>query len=424
MATFDTVINQRAALKELYDNPTEYMQDLVYKENPFLALVPKDENSMGGKYLPVPVESGNPMGRSHSFATAQSNQTETKSESFFVYRVKDHQLVTIDNELLEATKHDADAFITEAKFSVDAGIRNITNNVAFELFGSGTASRGVIGTYSKVGAVVTIVLADPSSITSFERGMVLTAATSDGGAPSTDFITITNIARISGTIVGNASTGGGALSAAWAIASFLAVQGDVPASGVTSIADALGLAGLSAWLPKSSPSLTDNFWGVNRSADETRLAGIRYDGSALPIEEALTNALALMNREGARPDTIIMSFASYASLQNSLGAKVQYVDMHHDEVEVSFRGISFQSAYGVLNVIADRSCQGKTAYILTMDTWKLRSTNKVPHIKTYGMEGLEGLRVGNADALEVRIGYYGNLVCRAPGRNAVVSLSA
>ena len=27
------------------------------------------------------------------------------------------------------------------------------------------------------------------------------------------------------------------------------------------------------------------------------------------------------------------------------------------------------------------------------------------------MEGLEGLRVGNADALEIRIGYYGEQNC-------------
>jgi hypothetical protein len=61
---------------------------------------------------------------------------------------------------------------------------------------------------------------------------------------------------------------------------------------------------------------------------------------------------------------------------------------------------------------------------LTMATWKLRSLGKVPHILTYGMEGLEGLRVGNADALEIRIGYYGNLICSAPGFNCVVALSA
>jgi hypothetical protein len=58
-----------------------------------------------------------------------------------------------------------------------------------------------------------------------------------------------------------------------------------------------------------------------------------------------------------------------------------------------------------------------------MDCWKLRSLGKAPHILTYGMEGLEGLRVGNADALEIRIGLYGNLICNAPGFNANVKVS-
>jgi hypothetical protein len=39
--------NQIAALKELYTDDKEYLKDLVYKENPFLALVPKDESVDG-----------------------------------------------------------------------------------------------------------------------------------------------------------------------------------------------------------------------------------------------------------------------------------------------------------------------------------------------------------------------------------------
>mgnify|MGYP003337934914 CR=1 FL=1 len=53
----------------------------------------------------------------------------------------------------------------------------------------------------------------------------------------------------------------------------------------------------------------------------------------------------------------------------------------------------------------------------------IRSLGKAPHVLTYGMEGLQGIRVGTADALEIRIGYYGNLVCNAPGWNCVVQLS-
>src|ERR1700709_2707213 len=89
--------NQIAALKELYTDSKEYMKDLVYKENPFLALIPKDESEDGfaGKYLPVPLEYGTPQGRSHSFANAQNQQTATALVSFFVSVVQDYQLVTI-----------------------------------------------------------------------------------------------------------------------------------------------------------------------------------------------------------------------------------------------------------------------------------------------------------------------------------------
>jgi hypothetical protein len=43
-ATYASSANQIAILKELYTDDKDYMKDLVYKENPFLALVPKNES--------------------------------------------------------------------------------------------------------------------------------------------------------------------------------------------------------------------------------------------------------------------------------------------------------------------------------------------------------------------------------------------
>lgn len=427
-AVYANSTNQVAALKELYSDDKEYMKDLVYKENPFFALVPKNESPDGfaGKYIPVPLEYGTPQGRSHTFSNAQSQQTATSLASFFVYVIEDYQLVTITNLLMEQTKSNAGAFVDAAKLQIDGGIRNLTNNIAFELFGSGTATRGQLSGsgYSKSGSTVTLTLLNSAQIVNFEVGMTLVASATDGGAPSTDSVAVTAVNRVSGVITGTASTGSGALSSNWANSAYLSVMGDLPSGGASSTSSYEALSGLSAWLPKTAPTSGDSFWGVDRSADPTRLAGCRYDASSQTIEEGLTNALAFLNREGGRPDICIMDFASYAALVNSLGAKVQYVQVKHDEVEVAFEGITFQSAYGRVTVLADRSCPPTTAYLLQMNTWKLRSLGKVPHILTYGMEGLEGLRVGTADALEIRIGYYGNLICSAPGFNCVVTLSS
>ena len=425
-AVFANSSNQIAALKELYTDDKEYMKDLVYKENPFLALVPKNESPDGfaGKYIPVPLEYGVPQGRSHTFTNAQGNQTATQLASFFVYVIQDYQLVTITNLLMEQTKTNAGAFVDGAKLQMDGGFRNATNNIAFELFSDGTGARALVASATNPSGTTYIITIDNvNKIVFFEVGMTLVNFTVSGGTitvGSTSTGLITKVDRANGlvTIVATASDAG------WStINTSIAVQGDV-VSGAFSQGAALALSGLAAWIPKATPTAGENFWGVDRSVDPTRLAGLRYDARSFTIEEGLTNALAFLNREGGKPDLCIMDFASYAALVNSLGAKVQYVQVNHDEVEVAFEGITFQSAYGRVTILADRNCPPQTAYLLTMNTWKLRSLGKVPHILTYGMEGLEGLRVGNADALEIRIGYYGNLVCAAPGWNCVVSLSA
>lgn len=393
--------------------------------------MPKDESPDGfaGKYIPVPLEYGAPQGRAHTFSNAQSQQTPTSLVSYFVFVISDYQLVTITNLLMEQTKTNAGAFVDAAKLQMDGGFRNITNNIAFELFGSGTATRGsTTAASTQVGVTVggtTLPLSNAQLIVAFEVGMLLVASATDGGAPSTDTVLITGVNRATGVVTGTASAA--TLSANWAIGTgtaYLTISGDLPAAGATNTGSYLAMSGLAAWIPVTSPASNDSFWGVNRSADPTRLAGLRYSATSFTIEEGITNALAFANREGAKPDLIVMDFASYAALVNSLGAKVQYVQVNHDEVEVAFEGITFQSAYGRVTILADRSCPPQTAYALTMNTWKLRSLGKVPHILTYGMEGLEGLRVGNADALEIRIGYYGNLICSAPGWNMVIQLSA
>jgi len=331
---------------------------------------------------------------------------------------------------MEQTKSNAGAFVDAAKLQMDGGFRNITNNIAFELFSDGTSTRGLSSSASTqagltVGGTV-LPLTNAQQIVSFEVGMLLSASSTAGGVPSTDTVLVTSVDRAAGIVKGTASAS--SLSANWAIgtgSAYLSVTGDIPSTGATSTASYQALTGFAAWIPSVATGVAtnDNFWGVNRSQDPTRMAGLRYDASSYTIEEGMTNALAFGNREGAKFDLAIMDFASYSALVNALGAKVQYVQVKHDEVEVAFEGITFQSAYGRVTVLADRSCPPVTCFLLQMDTWKLKSLGKIPHILTYGMEGLEGLRVGTADALEIRIGYYGNLICRAPGWNMNVTLS-
>lgn len=441
--SYATSASSIAVLKELYVDNSDFVKDLVYAKNPSFALIPKNEatDGLAGKYIPVPIQFADPQGRSHTFANAQNNQTPNQYDSFFVYIIQDYQLVTITNLLIEQTRSNAGAFVDEMKREMDGGIKNLSNNMAFEQFGSGTATRGFIGS-----TITSTTLPDGTSgykftlqniqnVVQFEVGMTIQASLTDGGAiiPTgtplvPDLGLVAAVDRGTGII--SFSEAQGAPHTNWLNGDAITVQGDIPAAGgsgsgpLGQTGSYLAASGFTAWLPATTPATNDSFWGVNRSTDPTRLAGLRFDASAYSIEEGVTAGLGFANREGADPDTLILSFQSYTALENALGGKVQYVDIHHDEADIAFEGIRFHSAYGYVTVYADRSMIAQTGFAMTFDTWKLRSLGKAPHILTYGLEGLEGLRVGNSDALEVRIGCYYNYTNNAPGWNLRVALSA
>lgn len=397
-----------AALKELYDG--QVVENLVYADNPFLAMVPKSTD-FGGKYKPIPIITGASQGRSSTFSNAQGNQSAVQIESFLLTRASDYSIATIDNQTMLASRTDKMAFLEGSKVVIDGAIRSCTNSLASALFRSGTGSIGVIGTI--VAGVIQLTV--PADIVQFEVNMTLQSNPTDGGTPNVALGYVIAVNRSLGQLTVSATLGGPAASpAGWAPGDFLLVQGD----------NNLKVKGLDAWLPATSPTAA-LFFGVDRSTDTTRLGGVRYDGSAQSIEEALIDASSLLAREGGKPDVAIMSFASYSALEKALGAKVTYVDLNGGakDARIAFRGILISGANTQIRCFPDRNCTAFTAYLLQMDTWKLECLGDAPQILRYG-DGLEMLRVFNADAGEVRIGYYAQLRTNAPGWNCRVTLSA
>lgn len=408
-AVYLNLSSMNAALKELYEG--QVVENLVYADNPFLALLPK-KTDFGGKYKPIPIITGVSQGRSATFANAQGNQTPVQIESFFLTRVSDYSIATIDNQTMLASQTDKMAFLEGAKLVIDGAIRSATNSLAGALFRSGTGSIGQVLTIS----TGLITLTNAQDITQFETNMTLQADATDGGlTPRAALGYIIAVNRGAGTLTVSATQGGSAgTPAGWTTGDFLLVQGDLNAKCI----------GLPGWLPRTKPvpGGGDSFFGVDRSSDVTRLSGVYYDGSAQSIEEALIDGSSLLAREGGKPSVAITSFASYSALEKSLGAKVQYTDMK-GPANIAFRGIMINGANSMIKVFPDRSCQGQVAWLLQMDTWCLECLGDAPMILKYG-DGLEMLRVSNADAGEVRVGYYAQLRTNAPGWNAQVSLSA
>ena len=389
-----------AALKQHYTN--ERIENMVYKDNPFLAMVAKYED-FGGENLKLPIKYGIPQGRSATFSDAQANKTNTQLKAFLLTRQADYSLASIANETIEASKGNANAFMEAATVEIDGAIESATRSLAIACFGDGSGAIGqVLATTS---SVATFTLKQIDDVTNFEVGMQLKLNATKTGSSGTlsTAVTVDGINRDTGVITLSAS-------ASLTADHFIYQEGDYDAK----------IKGLNAWVPSSAPGSTDSFFGVNRSSDATRLGGIRFDGSSLPIEEALIGGASRVAREGGKPDVCFMNYSNFADLEKALGSKVSYVDVKASP-EIGFRGILVHGPRGPIKVIPDQNCPKDVAFMLQMDVWKLYSLGKAP--KILDSDGLKFLRESTADAVEARVGYYAQLGCRAPGFNVRVALS-
>lgn len=397
----------QAALKTLYTD--RKINDMVYKDNALLAIVPKMERFVGENYK-VPLIYGNPQARSASFSNAQSqvSSANSKLKAFLLTRDRDYSLAQISNEVLKASESDMGAFLRAAQVEIDGAMQSIVRSLAISMFRSGS---GVIGQVaaSTVVASTSLVLASTDDVTNFEVGMVLQAsATNGGGSPRAGSVTVVAVNRITGVLTTdvNLSTGIPAI----AVGDFICAQGDYDAK----------LKGLQAWLPYGGPSATP-FFGVDRTADATRLGGIWQDGTAKPIEEALIDLASLIAREGGRPDVCVMNFQDFANLEKALGSKVIYDTQEaYNMPQIGFKVIKIAGPKGDIKVVADQNCPSGFAYMLQLNTWELASLGKAPQL--FNTDGLEMLRNATSDSLDIRIYYYAQMSCNAPGYNGVVKL--
>jgi hypothetical protein len=394
------------ALKEHY--VAFNVKNMVYKDHPFHAMLPKDEK-FGGDVLPLPMIYGNPQGRSATFSNAQAQKSSTKGIKFLLTRKQDYSLANIDNETMEASMGDSDAFMRAATTEIDGAIDSAAGSLATAEFRSGSGTIGKISSGSVVGSN-TITLADPNDVVNFEVGQTIGASATDGASPRSGSAIITGIDRDAGTLTASASNWSTAITAL-AAGDCLYVSGDMNKK----------IQGLDAWIPLDRTVLGTSFLGVDRTQDASRLAGCYLDRTGVPIEEVAIDLATRIGREGGQPNVGILNFDNFGALEKALGSKVQYVNLKASDADIGFQGIQVIGPKGRINFVADQSMFGDRMYQLQLDTWKLYSLGAAPRILQ--SDGMKFLRNSSADSVEVRVGYYAQMGCVAPGWNGVAKLS-
>ena len=395
-------------LKELYKG--QKVKDLVYPDHPFFAMLNKAEDFEGDLY-PLPLKFANNQAIGHDFAIAQANGGSSKYRAFHLTREEKYGFATIGGQVARASKSNKGAFMAALKSEIDNTKMGVIASLSADLFGDGTGDLGeVISTYA---SSTTFGLENPEDIAKFEVGMEITFGT------DADSATITNRNEILGQLTIDSVTDTG-----------IAASAKIYRSGDKDNV----ISGLDAWLTPSGSAL----FGVTRSVDPSRLGGIHYNGSSnavtyggvsLPansdgtIEKTLINGASRLQREGGRPTDIVLSFTDFAKFDNELGTKVEYVRVKPADASdgfVGFESLHVRTSKGVIRVWADAHCKEGIAYALDMKTWVLASLGPAPMIDD--LDGNMILRVHNADQVQSRIIFYGNLGCMAPGHNARIIL--
>lgn len=390
------------ALKTLY--PGDRIEKLIYADRPILAMIPKDESFFGDSSKET-LMYGNPQNISATFATAQGLSSNSEYKAFLLTRVKKYGFGFVDNETIKASSNDKGAFLKALSEEMDNAISGVGQAIAVDLARDGS---GALGQRASISSD-TVTLSNPEDARNFEVGMsVSAAAAKSSGGLRTGSTTVTAVDSIAGTIT---------LASAAAISSFanndyLFRTGDRNAC----------ISGIQAWLPYDdrSTALAASFFGVVRSANPTRLAGVTADLSALPIEQAVSRAVTLVEAEGGSPDYCFLNYEDFEDLRNALGSKVQYVEAVTSGSQtkygsIGFSGIAIHGSKGKVTVLADRTVVPGRCYMLTTRSWKLRSLG--PLMDVFDTDGLPFLRQATADGVEIRVTSYCGLVCRAPGHS-------
>jgi hypothetical protein len=392
-------------LKEIYPNG-RVPRELWYKNAPLLALLPKDEDAYG-EHVKVPLLYGHPQGRSASFAEARANVTGSKYAAFEVDTMDDYAVAQITGRAIDKGKKDRGSFVRTFKGELQGSQRQLKRSMVHALYRNGGGAIGQVGAYTAT--QTTFTLADVRDAVFLEVGMELQADTTDGtsGSVHSGSATITAINRQTGVVTTDSAWD--SQITGFAANDYIFVDGDFGAK----------LHGLEAWIPSSAPGVTA-FNGVNRSVDTTRLGGVRYDGSAQPIEEALIDGTELVVREGGEPDVIVVHTKTFANLAKALGSKVTFGMRDAYDAKLSFKTIKLAASHGEIDVIADPNAQGDVAWVLQLDTWTLHSMGPTPRL--LDDDGNPYLRQHDSDGVEIRSVYRANLGCGAPGWNGRIAL--
>lgn len=389
-------------LKEFYQGTV--VADLVYKNHPWLGLVPKNPNVRGNVY-PKPIRYANITGQSALYATAHANQGPATRDRWELTHSDNYAKATVANKVMELSLGNPAAFREALTDAVDSAYSAIGNDIHFELL-----AKHAKGARAAVASVASTVLTlGGGEARFFEVGMKVQRSDSTQAAldHSGEEQTVVAVDRASDTITLDAD-----FTTVTVATDYIYRSGDFDAK-----ADSLP-----AWLPGSGVGATA-FNGIDRTADPTRLAGV--DGvtgvdATRPILDSLVKTGARLYKEGSSPDICLLNPIDHAALAFETEKQAaRYLKVGATSGSLSFSALSVMTGAGEVPTVAEPALAEDTSLMGEKGAVELFSAGGVPRM--FKKDGSFYHREETADTLAFYLfAFYGQCI-QAPVKWAYTS---
>lgn len=364
----------------------------------------KKKGGFGGDSMKVPVDTGNPQGRSATFLKAKTNRSASTNYRWTITRAKDYGFIEYDGETLAASEGHENAFVEAVEHDGKMLIDELSKSLQIALYGTGSGSIGQVAAGGISAAVVT--LTNKYDTLKFGKNMVVAFDTVDGGGTiNSGTLTVLKKDFSAGTVTFTQNVTVGIASAA--PGDFIFVDGDYD----------LKVKGLEGWLPQTVTSTS--WFGVDRTEDPEALAGWRITDNTIPLEESFLTMISRLTMAGGSPNLALMTPATLADLVKGLSSKIMRKGDGGPMAIGASKVVAMLDGAEV-ELVSDTLCPANRVFVLQEDTWTFHHLRALPHI--VADDGKQSDRMADSDGVEMRCRYFGQLVCRAPIRNGTINV--
>ncbi len=402
-----TLAASAAILKLRYPEgklPTSFYSRAKLK---FLAMIQKKEDWTGGNWI-IAMQNENPQGSSADFQTALGSLAQGNYKQFSVDRKEHFGIARIKGQALKAAEGEG-AMVDLWKNETEGIALTEMINHEIYLYGNGN---GVLGRIASGQSGATVTLTNATDAAKFALNMRLAAVSGTTLSPTlrAGFATVTGINRQTGTLT-VATTWAGQITSI--STDYLVRAGDSASGGTATV-----LSGFDGWISGTAQT----WFGLDTTSDVTRFAGQTYDATGVQWTEALIEASARVNQQGAPQPTVAMANPrQVANMKKFLDAKRQYDRsvVESSVAGVSFKAIEIEGDEEPIKIMTSPFVSLTDCKLMYTPSWTLRSLKPAPHMQDYDSNAF--LRVSNDDAYEVRFASWPNAGCNMPYANIALT---